>query len=61
MAIYSEQPDEFYGFKAMVACISDGRIVETCGYTLDEAKKIMSEIMKEKEEIKSLILSNRKE
>lgn len=45
--IYCEQPDEHYGFKTLVACMTDGRIVETCGYTEDEAKKIVNAIMKD--------------
>lgn len=45
--IYMEQPDSYYGFKTIVACITDGRIVETCGFTLEEAKAVVKEVIKE--------------
>ena len=59
--IYTEQPDEHYFFKSMVACISDGRIVETCGYTEQEAKDILDEILNDADGILEMILENRKD
>lgn len=56
--VYCEQPDSHYGFKTLVACITDSRIVETCGYTEAEAKKIITEIMKHKDELDELISDN---
>lgn len=53
--------DEHYFFKSMVACISDGRIVETCGYTEQEAKEILDEIMKDMDGIREVVLENRKD
>lgn len=59
--IYSEQPDEHYFFKSIVACISDGRIVETCGYTENEAKNVLNEILKEKDGIVNFVMDYRKD
>lgn len=44
--IYLEEPSTHYGFKTLVACISDGRIVEVCGYTESEAKAFITELRK---------------
>lgn len=49
--VYCEQPDSYFGFKTLLACISDGRIIETCGYLEDEARAIMQEIMANKRQI----------
>lgn len=57
--IYMEQPDSHYGFKTIVACLSDGRIVETCGFTLEEAKNIAKEVIKEQEYIEKMINEHR--
>lgn len=43
--IYVEEPSAHYGFRTLVSCISDGRIVEVCGYTENEAKALMAELM----------------
>ena len=53
--VYCEQPDSHYGFKTLVACITDGRIVETCGYSEKEAKEILAEVMKHKGRLDELI------
>lgn len=53
--IYYEEPDAHYGFKTLVACISDGRIVETGGYSEQEAKELIAGMMPEKEEIEKII------
>lgn len=44
--IYLEEPSTHYGFKTLVVCISDGRIVEVCGYTESEAKAFITELRK---------------
>lgn len=46
--IYSEQPDEYYGFKYLIACLSDRRIVEICGYQGQELINICEKLMIEK-------------
>ena len=56
--VYCEQPDIHYGFKTLVAGITDGRIVETCGYTETEAKEIIAEVVKYKDDIDELIVDN---
>ena len=59
--VYCEQPDEHYGFRTLVACISDERIVEACGYSEEEAKSIVFEVIKYKDELMKLISDNRKD
>lgn len=43
---YTKQPDPRYGAKTIVACYSDGRLIESCGYTEEEAKELVSVIRK---------------
>ena len=57
--VYCEQPDEHYVFKTIVACITDGRIVETCGYSKMEAEEIIKEVLKEKDNLCEIILDNK--
>ena len=45
--LYLEEPSTHYGFKTLVACISDGRIVEVCGYTEQEARALIAELSKD--------------
>lgn len=59
MYVYCEQPSEHYFLKSLVACISDGRIVEVCGYTEKEANLIIEEILKDKDELERRIIENR--
>lgn len=56
--IYYEEPDAHYGFKTLAACISDGRIVETGGYSEQEAKDLIAEMMADEEEIAKTIREN---
>ena len=49
--VYCEKPDPHYFFKSIVACISDGRVVETCGYSLEEAQAVVPTLLSEKQEI----------
>ena len=44
--VYVEEPSTHYGFKTLVGCLSDERIVEVCGYTEQEAKDLMAKIKK---------------
>jgi hypothetical protein len=57
--IYVEEPDAHYGFKILVACISDGRIVEIGGYSEAEARMLIDEISPYKEELEHILKQNR--
>jgi hypothetical protein len=54
-----EEPDRHYGFKMLVACISDYRIVEVCGYSEEEALSLIDEIKPYKEELKQILSQRR--
>lgn len=56
--IYYEEPSVHYGFKTLVACVSDERIVEVCGYSENEARDLIEEMKNFKEEIEIMIKEN---
>lgn len=56
--IYCEEPSVHYGFKTLVACINDERIVEVCGYSEKEAKDLLAEILNFRDEIEITIREN---
>lgn len=56
---YVEEPDCHYGFKTLVACVSDGRIVELCGYTEKEALSLIEEVKPYKEELEQILSQKR--
>lgn len=56
--IYYEEPSAHYGFKTLVACVSDERIVEVCGYSENEARDLIAEIINFKDEIEIMIKEN---
>lgn len=57
--VYVEEPDAHYGFKILVACISDGRIVEIGGYSEEEGLKIIEEIKPYKKDLESVFTEKR--
>lgn len=57
--IYFEEPDIHYGFKILVACISDGRIVEIGGYTQEEAHGLIEEMKPYRKELEQILADNR--
>lgn len=56
---YVEEPDIHYGFKMLVACISDGRIVELGGYTEEEALALIEEVKPYKGELEQILAKER--
>lgn len=57
--IYFEEPDIHYGFKILVACITDGRIVEVGGYSEEEAYALIEEMKPFTSEIERIVHENR--
>lgn len=56
---YVEEPDIHYGFKILVACISEGRIVELGGYTEEEALALIEEVKPYKGELEQILAKER--
>jgi hypothetical protein len=57
--VYVEEPDAHYGFKILVACISDERIVEMGGYSEEEALAIIEEVKPYKKELELIFEKHR--
>lgn len=43
---YVEEPDSYYGFKSLIVCLLDGKIIENRGYSDIEYKIILRKIIK---------------
>ena len=57
--IYFEEPDVHYDFKILVACISDGRIVEVSGYTEEEALDLIEEMKPYRKDFEQILAEKR--
>ena len=42
---YVEESDSYYGFKSLIICLLDGKIIENRGYSYIEYKRILRKIL----------------